>query len=637
MGTVVGQVWAVRDVMSGIFVVLGMVALLAHLYWYVVFEDHESEHGEMFGVGGSPQAVVSSDAALEWAPEQQQAAQRPVDKVEKYADDEFEEKGRYSDMARVHEKESEYDFQWERPKVGFDGLAGMQPLKAELRAAIKRFSHYQNLQLSEDGYIDKNKQNEKADIADQNGLLLSGPPGNGKTAFATAIAAELNLHFVKIGCGDITSKWVNESAKVIKELFLQAAKQPCVVFFDEFDGVALSRGNGNMHGEDRKVVNVLLSEIDRARSLPIVLIAATNHAEQIDSAISRNGRFDFHIEIPYPDAEARAAIIQALLDKHQLIVDCITLERVVKLWERRSIAFLDATIKRLRETVHERGDFRAFLEDFKFAARAACRKASAIPVDGPKISEIALTKSVRRDAKSLLYRLKNWERIVEMGGETPTGVMLYGPPGTGKSMFVKALARELGDWHVFEIHASEVSRNAKTFQDTVELAQTHRPSIIFLDEADELLAHRSGSWNASATNAILKCIDGFAGKVPEVLFVGATNQQLGAIDPAALRGGRFSEKIYMGLLCGDDLVEFVQKQIQNTPQVRYSGDVNATSIAALFDEAAPADVISFMKRVVNYSFEDACQTRQISMKDFRAVSAMSAVNTSFRQTRTPVD
>jgi hypothetical protein len=277
MGTVVGQVWAVRDVKSGIFVVLGMVALLAHLYRYVVFEDHESEHGEMFGVGGSPPAVVSSDAALEWTPELQHATHRQVVQVDKYADDEFEKMGKYTDIAQVHEKESEYDFQWERPTVGFDGLAGMHSLKAELRTAIKRFSHYQNLQLSEDGYLDKNKQNEKADIADQNGLLLSGPPGNGKTAFATSIAAELNLPFVKIGCGDITSRWVNESAKVIKELFLQAGKQPCVVFFDEFDGVALSRGNGNMHGEDRKVINTLLLEIDRARSLPIVLIAASNY------------------------------------------------------------------------------------------------------------------------------------------------------------------------------------------------------------------------------------------------------------------------------------------------------------------------------------------------------------------------
>jgi transitional endoplasmic reticulum ATPase len=269
------------------------------------------------------------------------------------------------------------------------------------------------------------------------------------------------------------------------------------------------------------------------------------------------------------------------------------------------------------------------MEDFKVAARAACRMASAIPVDSPKLSEIALASSVRRDAKSLLYRLRNWEEIAERGGETPCGLALYGPPGTGKTMFVRALARELLDWHVFEVNASEIAQNPKAFRETVELAQNHRPSIVFIDEADELLAIRTGSWNASATNEILKCMDGFSGRVPEVLFVAATNR-LEAVDPAALRGGRFSEKIYMPLLSGEDLVEFVQKQIQNTPQVRYAADVNATSIAKLLDEAAPADVISLMKKVINYSFGDECDPRQISMEDFRAVTVSTPTSTLLR-------
>jgi transitional endoplasmic reticulum ATPase len=444
----------------------------------------------------------------------------------------------------------------------------------------------------------------------------------GKTAFAAAAAAELGLPFVKLGCGDLTSKWVNESAKVIKELFRQAAMQPCVVFFDEFDGVALSRANGSMHGEDRKVVNALLSEIDRARSNWVVLIAATNFADLIDPAIARPGRFDFHIEIPFPDMEARAAIIRTLLDKYSLIVDCTTLERVAKLWERRSVAFIDSAVKRIGETVSARGEFRVFMEDFKVAGRVACRMASAIPGGGPKLSEIALASSVRRDAKSLLYRLRNWENIVDRGGETPTGVVLYGPPGTGKTMFVKALAQELVDWHVFEVNSSEIAQNAAAFRETVELAQTHRPSIVFIDEADELLAMRTGRWNAGATNEILKCMDGFSGRVPEVLFVAATNR-LEGLDPAALRGGRFSERIYMPRLSGDDLVEFVQQQIHNSPQVRYAADVDAKGIAAMLHEAAPSDVICLMKKVVNYSLGDECQTRQISMNDFRAVSALS--------------
>jgi transitional endoplasmic reticulum ATPase len=185
------------------------------------------------------------------------------------------------------------------------------------------------------------------------------------------------------------------------------------------------------------------------------------------------------------------------------------------------------------------------------------------------------------------------------------------------------MARELIDWHVFEVHASEVIQNPKRFRDTVELAQTHRPSIVFLDEADELLANRNGGWNASATNEILKCMDGFSGKVPEVLFVAATNR-LEAVDPAALRGGRFSETLFMDLLRGSDLVAFVQKQLECMPQVQFARDVTAKSVATLFGEAAPADVVSVLKKAVNRSFVGDCQ-RALTLDDFRAVEALRRI------------
>jgi transitional endoplasmic reticulum ATPase len=161
------------------------------------------------------------------------------------------------------------------------------------------------------------------------------------------------------------------------------------------------------------------------------------------------------------------------------------------------------------------------------------------------------------------------------------------------------------------------------FRELLELAQTHRPSIVFLDEADELLANRNGGWNTSVTNEILKCLDGFSGSVPEVLFMAATNR-LEAVDAAALRGGRFSEIIHMDLLRGTDLVSFVQKQLDCMSQVDFARDVNAKSIATLLCEAAPADVVSVMKKVVNRSFEGECQ-RALALEDFRAVKALQRI------------
>jgi transitional endoplasmic reticulum ATPase len=494
----------------------------------------------------------------------------------------------------------------------------MEDLKDQLRAAIEGFRHYQSVGSSQDSdqcSDDSQCTRKIGGISDTNGILLSGPPGTGKTVFASAIAAELGLPFVKIGCADITSKWVNQSAGMVKELFRQAAHQPCVVFLDELDGVAMSRSNGQMHGEDRKLVNTLLAQIDDARKKRIVLIGASNFPELVDPAICRDGRFDYRIDIGYPDLPARTTILLSLLEEYQIIAERNVVDQVAVLWERRSVAFLETTAKRVRDIVTRRDGFKAFLPDFKTAARAASRMASALPSAGPKLSDIYLSPQVREYSQSLLYRLRNWESISARGGEPPRGVFLYGPPGTGKSLYVSSLARELGDWHIFEVNGSDASRDPKVFRDVVELAQTHRPAIVFIDECDELMACRGTGWNASACNEILKAMDGLAGKVPEVFFMGATNR-MDEIDPAALRGGRFDEQLFMDVLRGDGLKAFLETQLLVLKSRRINVNVDLVKLANTLQEASPADVVSLVRRAVNASLGQPGCMQTITLKHF---------------------
>ncbi|ABD71942.1 AAA ATPase, central region (plasmid) [Rhodoferax ferrireducens T118] len=492
-----------------------------------------------------------------------------------------------------------HSFAWKNPTVGLDSMVGMADFKAELLKNIQPFRDYAA---------------RKGTVADTNGILLSGPSGNGKTTIAELIAGELGLPFVKLGCQDLTSKWVNESPAVLKELFRQAALEPCVVFFDEFDGVAMSRGNGNMHDEDRKLVTALLSEIDNARKSRIVLIAATNFAEKIDSAIARDGRFDFRIEVPYPDQEAREAILRGMLKKFNVTAEESTVHHVAELWVRRSIAFIESTVKRLRDNGKGIKSTIATVEDFKQASREASRRASAIPNFGAKLSEIALTSEVRRETDSLVYRLRHWEEITERGGEPPSGVLLYGPPGTGKTNLVRALARELEYWHVFEVNASDVLQDPRKFRDTMDLASNHRPAIIFIDEADELLRDRTHSNAAGATNEILKAMDGMMGKIPEIVFMAATNNAE-IIDGAALRGGRFAEKIFMGKLTGEDLVTFLEKDFVSKTKVTFAPDLTPRALAAKLREAAPSDALGLLRKAINYTFGQGCDARPVCMAD----------------------
>ncbi len=496
------------------------------------------------------------------------------------------------------------DLYW--PKLKLDDLAGMQALKQELGLALAPFRAYAKRQ---------------GRVADRNGILLSGPPGNGKTAFAEAIAGELGLPLIKVKGSDVQSRWQNQTGEQIADLFYAAKQQPCVLFFDEFETLAANRTTmgEEYSSENRKAVTALLPSIDEARRQHVVLVAATNYVEQLDSAVVRDGRFDFRIEVPYPDYEARVGILTGMLRKHRVTTTDEVIRAVARLWERRSVAFIEATVKRLRDT---RAKAKVGVADFKRAARDACRRASYIPSTGAKLSELVLPEPVREEANNLIYRLQHWEDIADRGGDTPSGVLLYGPPGTGKTHFVRSLARELGEWHVFEVNVTDVVRDPRRFRTSVEMAGEHRPAIVFIDEADELLRERSVSSSAGATNEILKCMDGMMGRVPEVVFVAATNNAE-FMDAAALRGGRFAEKIYMGPLQQHELAELFQAEFAARPNTRFSSELTPLSLATHLQEATPAHALTVLRKAVTYTFGRDGTQRPVSMADVqRAIDSL---------------
>lgn len=479
----------------------------------------------------------------------------------------------------------------ERPQLNFDDLAGMEPLKGQLREFAARFNRYHSTD---------------AGVADTNGLLLIGPPGNGKSVFAEALAGELRFGFIKLAVQDLTSKWINESPGVIQEAFHEAVRaQPCVLFLDEIDSVGMKRASNGQpsHGEDVKVVDTLLTEIDKLRKHRVVLIAATNFPDDLDVALVRPGRFDRKIEVPLPDLSARVGILRALLDKHGVRVRDRCVLAVAELWERRSVAFIENVAKRVRDDLARSGRSEADAVMLKAAARAVSRREGAIPKTGSKLSDLVLPPGVRRDANSIVYRLRNWESLAARGGTPPKGVRLVGPPGTGKTLLVRAIARELGDWHVFEVRTANILADPRRFQEVLDLATEHRPAFIFIDEADDLLKDRSYSANATATNEVLKAMDGMMGTVPEVVFFAATNHPED-IDAAAKRGGRFAEELVLDLLRAADLREFVAAELARRRAVRFAPDLVPAWVEAAVVEISPADLVAVLDRAINATLVD---------------------------------
>lgn len=160
------------------------------------------------------------------------------------------------------------------------------------------------------------------------GALLVGPPGTGKTLMAKAVAGEASVPFFSLSGSDFVEMFVGVGAARVRDLFKQAKeKAPCIIFIDEIDAVGRSRGKGSMPGgndERENTLNSLLVEMDGFGSdSGIIILAATNRPDVLDSALLRPGRFDRQISVDVPDMNGREAIFKVHLKpiKSALAVD----------------------------------------------------------------------------------------------------------------------------------------------------------------------------------------------------------------------------------------------------------------------------------------------------------------------------
>ncbi|PBB23343.1 MULTISPECIES: ATP-binding protein [unclassified Mesorhizobium] len=161
------------------------------------------------------------------------------------------------------------------------------------------------------------EEQHRADLLRSHGMqprhrvLLSGPPGNGKTSVAEGIAEALAVQFFTVRYDALVGSFLGETNTRLARLFDYARTVPCVLFFDEFDSIGKERGDIHETGEIKRVVSFLLMQIDQLPSY-VVTVAATNHAELLDRAVWR--RFQLRLSMPQPTREALAVFVDRQLD-----------------------------------------------------------------------------------------------------------------------------------------------------------------------------------------------------------------------------------------------------------------------------------------------------------------------------------
>ena len=190
---------------------------------------------------------------------------------------------------------------FERPKVTFADVGGMEALKEEIR--MKILHPMKNPELFR-------AYGKKVG----GGVLLYGPPGCGKTLISKATAGEIDANFFSLGLHQVLDMYIGNSEKNLHQIFQLAREHaPSVLFFDEVDALAADRKDMR-HSAGRTVINQFLSEMDGTDSANegVLVIGATNAPWHIDPAFRRPGRFDRIIFTPPPDEDARKAIVEVI-------------------------------------------------------------------------------------------------------------------------------------------------------------------------------------------------------------------------------------------------------------------------------------------------------------------------------------
>eukprot|EP00535_Pseudo-nitzschia_heimii_P008115 CAMPEP_0197183084 /NCGR_PEP_ID=MMETSP1423-20130617/7405_1 /TAXON_ID=476441 /ORGANISM="Pseudo-nitzschia heimii, Strain UNC1101" /LENGTH=921 /DNA_ID=CAMNT_0042633621 /DNA_START=230 /DNA_END=2995 /DNA_ORIENTATION=- len=469
------------------------------------------------------------------------------------------------------------------------------------------------------------------------GVLLHGPPGSGKTLIANALVEETGAHVVVINGPEIMARKGGESEANLRQAFEEAAeKAPSIIFMDELDSIAPKRDEAQGETEKR-VVSQLLTLMDSLKSNSnVMVIAATNRPNVIESALRRPGRFDRELEIAMPDEDGRHEILKIKTKDMQLDVDVdlfqiardthgyvgadlqqVTLEAALQCI-RSNIKSLD--IESDDPIPDEDLDILTVKNDHFTHALSICDPSTLrdnkVEIPDVKWADIGGLEQTKRELQEMVrYPIEHRHLFERFGMQASRGVLFYGPPGCGKTLMAKAIANECGA-NFISVKGPELLNmwfggSEANVRNLFDKARAASPCILFFDEMDSIARARgSGGSGGSDTsdrviNQILSEIDGM-GSGKTLFIIGATNRP-DILDPGIMRPGRLDQLIYIPLPDRESRISIFKANLRKSP---IGDDISIEQLTDATDGFSGADITEICQRAAKNAIRD-CITADI--------------------------
>lgn len=471
--------------------------------------------------------------------------------------------------------------QMRKPVLTFADVGGLEEAKRQIRELIQT-----NLDARRFGQYGVSR----------NGILLHGPRGTGKTFLAEAVAGEFGLKYSYVSAASLLNRFVGITEENIKNVFAEAlANQPVLLFIDEIDALGTKRqqiGDADDVGGAARSFNSMAARlmecVDEARRKSgFILMAATNFYDGLDRALIREGRFDLHIRLDLPNEEDRARIFEAQLAKRPADkIDVLPFARRTPGW---SAAKISSLIDRAAFFAAQ-GNRRIGEKDLGRALAETGGKDRATFKE-VEWGDVVLAPETEADLRNLI-RLMDPAYSERLKLPMPSGLLLMGPPGTGKTMIARLIAsqtkRSFYPITAADILGGTTGASVRKLTDLFARAKENSPSIIFIDEMDGLLPRNTGIQSQHDIQLVeqARSLIGELDPQHNVFLIGTTNH-LDSIDPAILRGGRFSEKIEVGT---PDQAGYKRLLKRHLAGVRLVDGLSGELLAERLSGVSPADL-----------------------------------------------